>query len=252
MWPMAILAGGLATRLRPLTETIPKALVDVNGVPFLAHLLALLGTRGIRRVVICAGYRGEMIREYVEDGSRFGMRVDVVLDGPRLLGTAGAIKNARPLLGDVFFVQYGDSYLPCDYQAVAEAFSRSGKLALMTVYRNEGQWDTSNVELVDGALVRYEKGLRDPRMRHIDYGLGVFRKEAFDRVSDGNPHDLAQLYRQLLDERQLAAYEVRERFYEAGSFQGLEELRAMLRPAAASGLEGGGPWGQPYADVSLR
>jgi N-acetyl-alpha-D-muramate 1-phosphate uridylyltransferase len=241
MWPMVILAGGLATRLRPLTETIPKALVDVNGAPFVAHLLALLHARGIRRVVICAGYRGEMIREYVEDGSRFGLRVDVVLDGPRLLGTAGAIRNAAPLLGDVFFVQYGDSYLPCDYRAVGEAFVRSGKLALMTVFRNDSQWDDSNVEFSEGALVRYEKGAGDPRMRHIDYGLGVFRREAFGRLVPGQPHDLAQLYRQLLADGQLAAYEVGERFYEAGSFRGLEELRKVLRPAALQGLASGSP-----------
>lgn len=233
MLPVALLAGGLATRLRPLTETIPKALVDVNGVPFLAHLLSLLHSRGVRRVVICAGYRGEMIEQYVGDGRRFGVRVEVLLDGPQLLGTAGAIKRARPLLGDAFCVQYGDSYLTCDYQQVQEEFERSGKPAMMTVFRNDGKWDASNVELVDGALVRYAKGRRDPRMRHIDYGLGLFRSEAFDLVPEGDAYDLAQLYRQLLAEGQLAACEVRQRFYEAGSFQGLEELKELLRPGSS-------------------
>src|SRR5712691_5353435 len=129
MFPVVILAGGLATRLRPLTETIPKALIDVNGEPFIAHQLRLLRTNGIERVVVCAGYLGEMIQEYVGIGVRFGLHVAFVFDGPKLLGTAGAIKRALPLLGPEFFVLYGDSYLPCDYHAVQSSFMRANKLA---------------------------------------------------------------------------------------------------------------------------
>ena len=112
--PVAILGGGLATRLRPLTDRIPKALVDVNGEPFIAHQMRLLRSNGVERVVYCAGYRGEMIREYTGDGARFGLEVEYSFDGPAPLGTAGAIKRALPLLGESFFVLYGDSYLPCD------------------------------------------------------------------------------------------------------------------------------------------
>src|SRR5262249_17995413 len=134
MLPVAILAGGLATRLRPLTETIPKALVEVNGEPFIAHQLRLLRAKGIERVVVCSGSLGEMIRERIGKGALFGLRVEFVFDGPRLLGTAGAIKQALPALGQAFFVMYGDSYLPCDYRAVQTDFERSGKPALMTVF----------------------------------------------------------------------------------------------------------------------
>src|SRR5579872_5855079 len=138
MLPVAILAGGLATRLRPLTDKIPKALVDVNGEPFIAHQLRLLASRGIPRVVLCLGYRGEMVRDFVGDGWEFGLQVNYSFDGPELRGTAGAIHQALPLLGDSFFVLYGDSYLPCDYAAVEQAFLTSGKTALMTVFCNEG------------------------------------------------------------------------------------------------------------------
>jgi len=229
MLPAAILAGGLATRLRPITETIPKALIEIGGEPFLAHQLRLLQARGIRRVVLCVGYRGEQVRAFAGDGSQFGLRVDYSFDGPTLLGTAGALRRALPLLGDSFFVIYGDSYLPCDYAAAARALTESGKLGLMTVYRNEGQYDTSNVEFQDGVIRVYDKRNRTPRMHHIDYGLGGFRAAAFAGVPDDSPSDLAALYQELLARDQLAALEIPERFYEIGSFAGLQELEELLR-----------------------
>ncbi len=229
MLPVAILAGGLATRLRPATETIPKALVPVNGEPFLAHQLRLLSGSGVREAVLCLGYRGEQIREYAGDGSRFGLHLNYSFDGPQLLGTAGAIRRALPLLGGSFFLLYGDSYLPCNYRAVGQSFLQSGKSGLMTVFRNEGQWDASNVEYSQGRILAYNKVVRTPRMRHIDYGLGVFRSAAFDGVPDSRPHDIAAVYQDLLGRADLAAYEVPNRFYEIGSFEGIRELEAFLR-----------------------
>ncbi len=228
MFPVAILAGGLAKRLQPLTQTIPKALIDVNGEPFIAHQLRLLHSNEIDRVIVCAGYLGEMVQEVVGDGEPFGLQVRFSFDGPRLLGTAGAIKKARPLLGESFFVLYGDAYLPCNYRAVQTAFERSGRQALMTVFRNDGRWDRSNVEFVDGRIVSYDKRHQTPQMHYIDYGLGVFHQSAFGSVSDDQPHDLAALYQDLLKEGELAAYEVSQRFYEVGSFAGLEETRRYL------------------------
>lgn len=229
MLPVAILAGGLATRLRPLTEKIPKSLIEVAGEPFLAHQLRLLRRNGIERAVICAGFLAEQIEEFAGDGSRFDMHIDYSLDGPVLRGTAGALRQALPKLGDAFFTVYGDSYLPCDYQAVGESFLASGKPGLMTVFRNEGQWDASNVIFEDGKIVAYDKKNKSPRMRHIDYGLGAFRREAFDRVGADGVSDLATLYQELLAEGQLAGYEVQERFYEIGSFEGIEELSEVLQ-----------------------
>jgi NDP-sugar pyrophosphorylase family protein len=223
--PVAILAGGLGTRLYPLTERLPKALIEINGEPFLAHQLRLLRARGIERVVLCTGQHGERVREYAGDGRRFGLAIDYSFDGPVLLGTAGALRNALPLLGDAFFVVYGDSYLPCSYRAVEQAFRAAGQPGLMTVYRNEGRWDTSNVEFADGRIVAYDKENRTARMQHIDYGLGVFSRAAFE----GAPHaDLAELYSGLLRRNRLAAFEVHERFYEIGSFDGIGELSRHL------------------------
>jgi NDP-sugar pyrophosphorylase family protein len=229
--PVAVLAGGLATRLRPITEKIPKSLVSIAGEPFLAHQLRLLYSRGLRRVVLCVGYLGEMIEREFGNGGRFGMSLQYSFDGATLLGTGGALRRALPVLGEEFFVLYGDSYLPIDYAAVLAAFRASGQPGLMTVFRNEGAWDSSNVHFAEGRIVRYDKRDRTPEMRHIDYGLGLFKASVFaDRPAD-QPFDLAEVQRELVAKGALAGHEVFQRFYEAGSHAGLAELETLLRPS---------------------
>jgi NDP-sugar pyrophosphorylase family protein len=227
--PVAILAGGFATRLRPITEKIPKSLISVAGKPFLAHQLELLRSCGLCRVVLCVGHLGEMIQRDFGDGSQFGVRIDYSFDGPKLLGTGGAIKRALPLLGGEFFVLYGDSYLPVEYRPVAEFFRRGGKPGCMTVYRNEGRHDTSNVVFRNGQITVYDKKNRTPGMQHIDYGLSLFKSTAFDSFPADKPFDLAEVMGKLVRERQLAGYEVNERFYEIGSLAGLAELETILK-----------------------
>lgn len=229
--PVAILAGGLATRLRPITEKIPKSLVPVAGRPFLAHQLELLRSRGITRAVACVGHLGGMIEREFGDGSAYGVRLEYSFDGPKLLGTGGAIRQALPRLGSDFFVLYGDSYLPTEYRPIAALFSRSGKRGLLTVFRNEGLYDTSNVVFRDGEIVVYDKKARLPEMRHIDYGLSLFKAEVFGDYPAGQKFDLAEVLSRLVREKQLAGYEVKERFFEIGSPDGLRELEALLAKA---------------------
>jgi NDP-sugar pyrophosphorylase family protein len=237
--PVAILAGGLATRLRPITEKIPKSLVPVADRPFLAHQLELLHSRGIRRAVLCIGYLGEMIQQEFGDGAKFGVKLDYSFDAPRqseaatdsqkLLGTGGAIKRALPLLADEFFVLYGDSYLPVDYAPIADFFHRSNKPGLMTVFRNEGKFDASNVVFAGGEIKVYDKKSKLPEMRHIDYGLSLFNSGVFDAYAADQPFDLAEVMGKLVREKQLAGFEVTERFYEIGSHAGLAELESLLK-----------------------
>lgn len=227
--PVAILAGGLATRLRPITETIPKTLVPVAGEPFLAHQLRLLHRHGFRRAVLCVGHMGERIRDGFGDGAAHGFKLEYSFDGPKLLGTGGAIRRALPRLGEAFAVLYGDSYLPMDYAAAVEAFVRGGQPGLMTVFHNQGQWDTSNVVFADGTIRCYDKKTLTSEMQHIDYGLGILRADALAVYPDDEPFDLADVYRDLSRAGRLAGYEVRHRFYEIGSHQGLSELDALLR-----------------------
>lgn len=225
--PVAILAGGLATRLRPITETIPKVLVDVAGRPFVEHQLALLRAHGLTDIVMLVGHLGDMVRDTVGDGARYGVRVRYVFDGPNALGTGGAIARAIPELGDAFFVLYGDSYLECDYAAVERTFLESGAEALMTVCRNDDQWDRSNVLFEDGRIVRYDKSGTVSGMRHIDYGLGAFRASAFAGRGP-EAFDLASVFQAVLAQERLAAFEVPTRFYEIGSPAGLDATREYI------------------------
>ena len=230
--PVALLAGGMATRLRPITEKIPKLLVEVAGEPFFSHQLRLLRAAGLTKIVLCVGYLGQQIVDLYGDGAKWGVQIEYSFDGPKLLGTGGALIQALPKLGDAFYVLYGDSYLPVDYRAVGDFFLRSGQLGLMTVYENHGRYDTSNVEFAGGRLLRYDKKNKTPAMHHIDYGLGVFRAAAFAGFPRDAVVDLAAVQTQLCQQGQLAGYEMKERFYEIGSYEGLAELDALLRPRA--------------------
>jgi NDP-sugar pyrophosphorylase family protein len=226
--PVAILAGGLATRLRPLTEKVPKVLIPVAGRPFLAHQLELLRAQGIRRVVLCLGHLGEMVEREFGNGSAHGVSLDYSFDGPVLLGTGGAIRQALPKLGESFFVLYGDSYLTTPFRPIAEAFARGGRRGLMTVYRNEGLYDTSNVVFRDGRVEVYDKTSRRPDMLHIDYGLSLFRASVFEECPAGVKFDLAKVMGRLVRQGEMTGYEVPERFYEIGSPAGLAELEQLL------------------------
>jgi NDP-sugar pyrophosphorylase family protein len=226
--PVVILAGGLATRLRPLTEKIPKALVEVAGRPFLEHQIELLKRNALTEIVLCVGYLGEMIQEQCGDGSSLGVEMRYSIDGPQLLGTGGAIKRASTLLPEAFFVLYGDSYLPVDYQAIATAFIEAGKPALMTVFANADAWDTSNVWFADGKIRLYSKREKLPEMRHIDYGLMICTKQIFENFPADVPFDLAETLEDLSRKGELAGHEVNQRFYEIGSPGGLAELNRLL------------------------
>jgi N-acetyl-alpha-D-muramate 1-phosphate uridylyltransferase len=228
-WPVAILAGGLATRLRPVTDKTPKALLSVAGEPFLIHQVRLLRSHGFRKIVLCVGYLGEMINAKLRDGSNLGVQIAYSFDGATLLGTGGALKRALPMLGECFLVIYGDSYMPVDYPAIVKAFVLSGQPALMTVLENEGRWDTSNVCFEAGEIRRYDKKLPTSEMRHIDYGVAVLNATVFAPYPNNVPFDLADVYSHLVSEKQIAAYEVKERFYEIGSREGLAELDSLLR-----------------------
>lgn len=223
------MAGGLATRLRPITEKIPKILVEVAGESFFTHQIRLLKNAGLTHLVLCVGYLGERIVDQYGDGSKWGIKIEYSFDGPTLLGTGGALIKALPLLSDAFYVLYGDSYLPIDYQAVGQAFLSSGKNGLMTVYENHGRYDTSNVWFENGAIKVYDKKNKEPQMHHIDYGLGLLRSSALAPYPCDAIVDLANVYRDLVSTNQLAGYEVKSRFYEIGSHTGLNELDALLR-----------------------
>ena len=232
MLPVAILAGGLALRLRPVTERVPKALLPFAGRPFIHWQLELLVRRGITQVVLCVGFLGELIRDAVGDGTDFGLEVRYSFDGERLLGTGGALKRALPLLGEHFFVLYGDSYLDCSFAAAQEAYESSRSPGLMTVFRNDNRWDRSNVLWRDGRIVEYNKRAPRADMAYVDYGLAVLSAQTLQEWRDGAAFDLADVYHELSLRGALAGLEVAERFYEIGSRQGMEETDRYLSARA--------------------
>jgi NDP-sugar pyrophosphorylase family protein len=228
---VCILAGGLGTRLGERVRDTPKPLLEVAGEPFLVHQLRLLAAHGARDVVLCVGYRGEQIETHI-GRELFGIRIQYSFDAPGLDGTLGAIRRARPLLGERFLVLYGDTYLRIDYRDVARAWSESGLPALMSVLRNEGRWDTSNVVFENGLVLAYDKVAPTPDMKWIDYGLGGLTDDALSLAGDGE-NELSGLYTRLAALGRLCGYEANERFYEIGTPSGLSEADAFLRGSTA-------------------
>ena len=228
MLPVAILAGGLATRLGPLTQRVPKALLPVAGRPFIHWQLALLAQQGVTQVVLCVGHLGEQIEATVGNGSGFGMTVRYSCDGAVLLGTGGALRQALPMLGEAFFVLYGDSYLRCSFPAVQAAYEASGAPGLMTVFRNEDRWEKSNVLFRDDRVVEYDKQSPHPDMRHVDYGLSILSTHALNGTPADAAFDLADLYHELAARGELAALAIDQRFYEIGSLGGIEATERYL------------------------
>ena len=225
---VVILAGGLATRLHPLTLTQPKSLIPINGYPFIGWQLKLLAEQGIDSVLLCLGHKASEIADFVGDGNQFGLNVEYSVEESQL-GTGGAIKHAEHLLGDVFGVLYGDSYLPIDYLEIFDKFTQSGKLALMTVYKNSNEFDTSNVFLGLNGSLCYSKRNPSRDMLHIDYGFNVLRKEVLNLIPSNIASDLSEALEKLSRDQQIEGYEVWERFYEIGSISGIVDLENYLR-----------------------
>jgi NDP-sugar pyrophosphorylase family protein len=220
--------------MRPLTESIPKALVPVLGRPFVDWQLELLTDQGVDRVTYCVGYRSAPLRAHVGDGSRYGVSVTWVDEGEQLRGTAGALRLAyeEDALDDAFFVLYGDSYLPLDMRAVEAAWRKSGLPALMTVLRNDDRWDASNTIYADETVVLYDKSRPEQQrtaMRWIDYGLSVVTDDLVaTMIPTATKADIAELMRDLSVAGSLAGFEVHERFFEVGSPAGLRDLEDHL------------------------
>ena len=227
MYSVAILAGGLASRLGEITKKLPKSLVVVSGKPFIFHQLEILKSQGIKNVVLCVGHLGEMIEHTVGDGHNFNLNIKYSYDGDKQLGTGGSIKKALHLLDSSFFVLYGDSLLPTNFEKVQQAYDAK-KLGLMTIIKNDNAWDVSNVLYNDGKLIEYNKLNPKPNMKYIDYGLSILNKNAFDYFLNQQVFDLSDLFVLLSSKGELSAFEVYDRFYEIGSKKGIQETEDYL------------------------
>lgn len=228
---VVILAGGLGTRLRSVAPNIPKALVPVAGRPFVYHQLERLKQQGFTDVLMCIGHLGEQIELELGDGTRVGMCVRYSRESEgALLGTGGALVNALPELQEEFLMMYGDSYLPVDFRSLVAWVREAQSFAAMSVYRNQGQWDHSNVRVEKQRVALYSKTALPGECDYIDYGLLYFQKNFISSYAgQPMPLDLSAMLRHLVEAHKLAAYEVHTRFYEIGKPEGLAELETHLR-----------------------
>jgi NDP-sugar pyrophosphorylase family protein len=241
MYPVAVLAGGLGTRMAKRTgPRLPKALLEVAGRPFIDFKLGQLAEEGATRVVMLLGHGAGAIAEHVGDGAAYGLDIEILHDGEALLGTGGAVRRALPLLGEAFWVTYGDTFLQVPMAEVEEAFRGCGRQGLMTVFKNADAWDASNVALREGLVAEYRKGAPSGTFTYIDYGMSILTAGAFAPSSPGAAFDLGEVLQSLIAGRELAGFEVAERFYEIGSEAGYEETDAYLRERVAGEVSRGG------------
>jgi len=225
MYDIAILCGGLATRLGRLTEDSPKSMVDINRKPFIYHQLKLLEFNGFKNVVLCLGYLGSAIKHYVESLD-LEMKISYVQEDYQL-GTGGAIKNALPYLSPTFITLYGDSYLPTRFSNIISFYEGQDKPSLMTIYRNENKVHQNNV-YIDRNKITYTKENPNSLSQYIDYGIGIFKKTMFENFGIAK-FDLSLMYSYLIKRNELCTFEIKEKFYEVGSIEGIEELREYLK-----------------------
>jgi NDP-sugar pyrophosphorylase family protein len=223
-----ILAGGLATRLRPLTEQIPKCLIKIHGKPFMEYQIDLLRSKGIKRILLCLGYLSEQVTSYFRNGHAFGVQISYSLEDDQLLGTGGALRQAYPLLEQEVLLLYGDSYLEFSWPEMLAHFRKTKSAALMLVHRNQNQWDQSNVVLENGYVKIYDKKNTLPEMEYIDAGLSILKKEVIREIPPNQFYDLADFYQALARRKLLKAYEIQQRFYEVGSPAGLKEFASLV------------------------
>ena len=224
------MAGGKATRLYPVTKTVPKSMIKIYGKPFFTYQIELLKKNNINNIVMCVGTFSEQIMDYFGDGKKFGVSIKYSIEKPNnLLGTAGALKNAQQYLEDAFFVMYGDSYLPINFNIIYDTFEKSGKLALMTIYKNNNNFDTSNVAINDNLVTIYDKFDTNKNLEYIDYGLLILKKQVLGIIPPRKFVNLDFLINKLIEKKELLAHEIKERFYEIGSLDGIKHFENYIK-----------------------
>jgi N-acetyl-alpha-D-muramate 1-phosphate uridylyltransferase len=224
---VAILCGGKATRIAHLARGISKTLIPLAGEPFLAYQLRWLRNEGASDVVLLTGQNFDAIRACAGDGRSFGLSIRYSEDGPLPLGTAGAVRNALPLLGDRFLTVYGDALPQVRLEAVGAALAPPFE-GVMTVFRNQDQGHPSNAAIDGERVAAYDKGVAPGTMTHMDYGVNAFRAESFVEVPQDRCADLAEVHRAMVARGTLRAFPVYERWYEIGSPDGLAETEQFI------------------------
>jgi len=230
---VVILAGGLGTRLWPVTKRVPKPLVPVAGAPYMEHQIRLLARQSLTDIVVLTGYLGEQIEDCFGDGQRFGVSIRYSRE-QQPLGTGGALRNARNLLADSFLVIYGDSYLPIAYASVGHLLTTTAAGAVMAVYRNlTGETNVRcNVALdADSTVLRYDKRAvaGDKELQYIEAGVLALRSSVLDLIPPHRPVSLEEeIFPTLIARRRLLGFSTQQRFYDMGTPERLRAIEEYL------------------------
>lgn len=225
---VVILAGGKGTRLAPLTHDIPKPMVSVRGRPFLEHLIELFKCFSFTDVLILACYLGEQIEDYFGDGDSFDVRIRYSYE-KLPLGTGGALKNANSMLDEAFLLVNGDTFLPIDYHVLVSRFKQLCKSAMIVAYNGLEPIAVNNLKIEHGSIVAYNKDNPDG-MTHLDAGVIAMKKEVLKLIESGCVCSLEkQIFPKLIADGQLAAFETQQKFYDMGTFRGLDVIQGVLK-----------------------
>ena len=225
MYPLVILAGGMAKRLGNISIDTPKCLIPVAGKPFIDWQVEYAAKQGVKDIYICSGWLANKIEEHFNEYKYKGLNITVVADGKELLGTGGAISNILKILPKSFFVLYGDTYLPIDFKALVDFHKNkiNPENSLLTIYKNNSKLDVSNIIYENNVIIKYSKTKLEKKMKHIDYGLSIMTQEAFTTYRHDRFFDLGDLYEFLVEHKLIHPYLATERFYEIGTPESLAE-----------------------------
>lgn len=228
---VVILAGGLGTRLRPITEKIPKPMVAVAEQPFLHWQIQELKRQGYTRILLLIAYLGEKILEHFGDGREWGVEVHYCKE-PEPLGTGGALLFARHLLDEEFFILNGDSFLRLDMDAMARQFAQATKPceAMLAVYDNRLATPVpNNLKISNDRVMDYQKAAGvEKGFTHVDAGVYLLKRK---HIFDGHRQkfQLEELWPALIAENSLLTFNVSERFYDIGTPERLKEFEEKIR-----------------------
>lgn len=227
-----ILAGGKGERLRPITDTIPKPMVPINGRPFLEYLLELLKVNGIKEVVLLLGYMPEKITGHFGDGSEFGVRIKYSI-GTVEDETGTRIRNARDLLKEQFLLMYADNYWPMQLSKMVDFYKFRGVLASTTVYNNRdglGEYGLgNNIYIHDsGHVFLYDKTRKDPKLNGVDIGFFILDKKVLDFMPNRDFSFEKEILPQLAKKRELIGYRTDHPYYPLTSVDLIPKMGKFL------------------------
>jgi len=224
-----ILAGGKGTRLRPITCTIPKPLISINGKPFLQHQLEFIKSHLTDEILLLVSYLGEKIEDYFDDGSKFGVKIDYCYEKVPL-GTAGALKNAESKIKDEFILFNGDTYLPIDYRKIIDYFHQCKAIGVVVVYGNSREIASKNIAVNESGLVMNYNKNNSKKMTHVDAGITAFKKSILDFIPRNKICSLEEdIFPKLIKAKQLYSFATNQRFYDIGTPRELEAIKGILK-----------------------